>query len=152
MRKIAVLAMLFLVALLPAVAQNKGKSREDIRREVQEFKLKFLAQEMDLKEDQQKQFFEVYTRMTDERARTVSEARRLEKKLAATKDASEAEYEAVSKAITAAKEKDAEIEKRYDEKFAQFLTPKQIFKMKAAEEKFRDKIHEMRHKKRPAKK
>ncbi len=144
--------MLFLVALLPAVAQNKGKSREDIRREVQEFKLKFLAQEMDLKEDQQKQFFEVYTRMTDERARTVSEARRLEKKLAATKDASEAEYEAVSKAITAAKEKDAEIEKRYDEKFAQFLTPKQIFKMKAAEEKFRDKIHEMRHKKRPAKK
>ena len=107
---------------------------------------------MDLKEDLQKQFFEVYSQMSEEKARTVSEARRLEKKLAASEDASEAEYEAVSKAITEAKEKDAEIEKRYDGKFAQFLTPKQIFRMKAAEEKFRDKVHEMRHKKRSARK
>lgn len=141
-----------LLVAIPVAAQHKCKDKETMRREVREFKMKFLAQEMDLKEDLQKQFFEVYSQMSEEKARTVSEARRLEKKLAASEDASEAEDEAVSKAITEAKEKDAEIEKRYDGKFAQFLTPKQIFRMKAAEEKFRDKVHEMRHKKRSARK
>ncbi|MDE6382250.1 MAG: hypothetical protein K2L57_05210 [Muribaculaceae bacterium] len=152
MRKTMLLMALLMCVAIPVAAQHKCKDKEAMRREVREFKMKFLAQEMDLKEDQQKQFFEVYTQMSEEKTRTVSEARRLEKKLAASKDASEAEYEAVSKAITEAKEKDAEIEKRYDGKFAQFLTPKQIFRMKAAEEKFRDKIHEMRHKKRSARK
>lgn len=152
MRKTMLLMALLVCVAIPVAAQHKCKDKEAMRREVREFKMKFLAQEMDLKEDQQKQFFEVYTQMSEEKTRTVSEARRLEKKLAASKDASEAEYEAVSKAITEAKEKDAEIEKRYDGKFAQFLTPKQIFRMKAAEEKFRDKIHEMRHKKRAARK
>ena len=83
--------------------------------------------------------------MTAERVKVFKETKALEKKLSESADASEAEYEAVSSAITEAKEKDAEIEKRYDEKFAQFLTPKQIFKMKEAEGKFRDKMREMRH-------
>ena len=107
---------------------------------------------MDLKEDQQKKFFDLYNQMCDEKIKVFRETRQLENRLAKTSDASESEYEAVTKAITAAKEKDAEIEKRYDEKFAQFLTPKQIFKMKEAEGKFRDKMREMRHKKRHSKK
>lgn len=131
---------------LPAFAQ-KEKSHDAMRREVHEFKLKYLAQEMDLKEDQQKKFFELYNQMTEERVKVFKETRSLEKKLAGDSDASDAEYEAVSKAITTAKEKDAAIEKKYDEKFATFLTPKQIYKMKEAEDKFRQKMHEMRHKK-----
>lgn len=144
--------MLLLTALVPAAAQNKGKDRQAMRREVEEFKLKYLAQEMDLKEDQQKKFFELYGEMSKEKKKLFKETKALEKRLAESADASEAEYEAVSKAITDSKEKDAQIEKRYDEKFAEFLTPRQIFKMKSAEQKFREKMHEMRQKHRKGKK
>lgn len=148
MKHLALLFVCLLIAAVPVFAQpDKEKKTENMRKELHEFKLKFLAQEMELKEDQQKKFFDLYTQMSDEKVRLYKETKALEQKLSSSANASESEYEAVSKAITAAKEKDAEIEKKYDEKFSQFLSPKQIFKMKSAEEQFRIKMHEMRHKK-----
>jgi len=151
MNRILLIITLLLTALAPMAAQNRCRDRQAMRREVEEFKLKFMAQEMDLKEDQQKKFFEVYRQMSDEKEKLFKETKALEKKLADSENATEAEYENVSKAITAAKEKDAEIEKRYDEKFSQFLTSRQIFQMKSAEHKFREKMHEMRQKRRSEK-
>ena len=49
--------------------------------------------------------------------------------------------------MVSAKAKDAEISKRYEEKFAKLLTPKQRYKLKDAEESFRKKMQEMRRKK-----
>lgn len=147
MNRLLFFLFLTLVSVGSAFAQ-KEKSHKEMRREVMEFKLKYIAQEIDLKEDQQKQFLDLYKQMTDERVKIFRETKALERKLTADGNASEADYEAVTKAITAAKEKDAAIEKKYDEKFAEFLSPKQIFKMKGAEESFRKKMHEMRHKKR----
>lgn len=126
--------------------KNKDKSREEMRKELREFKIKFMAQEMDLKEDQQKQFIEVYGKMSDERMQLFEKTKRLEHKIKKEGDASEEEYAKVSKALTEAKEKDTEIEKRYDAEFSKFLSSKQIFLMKSAEEKFRQKMSEMRHK------
>lgn len=149
MKKYIILLIASIFAILPADAQQrKGKDHDAMFKEVQDFKLKFLAQEMELREDQQKKFFELYNQMSDEKGKLFRETKNLEKKLTDSKDASDSEYEAVSKAITAAKEKDAEIEKKYDEKFSQFLSAKQVFKMKEAEGKFRDKMREMRHKRR----
>lgn len=155
MKKLTLLLLLIFAAVIPMSAQNKSKDRQAMRKEIHEFKLKFLAQEMDLREDQQKKFFDLYNQMTEEKVKVFRETKALEKKLTDSANASDAEYEAVSNAITAAKEKDAEIDRRYDEKFSQFLTPRQMFQMKAAEEKFRDKMHEMRHnhkKKHPSRK
>lgn len=138
---------MILTLALPAFSQAKSqKDRQAMRREVQEFKLKFLAQEMELKDDQQKKFFELYNQMEQEKVKVFKETKALERKISESSNASDAEYESVSRAITAAKEKDAAIEKKYDDKFATFLSAKQIFKMKAAEDKFRMKMHEMRHK------
>ncbi len=147
MNKFLLLLILVISACIPTFAQ-KEKSPQEMRREIHEFKLKYLAQEMDLKEDQQKKFFDLYNQMTEERVKVFKETRALEKKLAESDQATDAEYEAVTRSITAAKEKDAAIEKKYDEKFATFLSAKQIYKMKEAEQKFRKKIHEMHHKKR----
>ncbi len=155
MRKYLILALLAIFTFTsPLAAQNKnrGKDREEMKREIQEFKLKFLAQEMDLEESKQKQFFDLYTQMEEEKLKVIRDTKALEKKLKDAENATDAEYEAVSKAITAAKEKEAEIAKRYDEKFSQFLSPRQIFKMKSAEQKFRDKMREMRRNKCKSKK
>jgi Spy/CpxP family protein refolding chaperone len=150
MKKLILLIILVLtVAVSPVAAQNKSKAeRQQMWQEMQEFKLKFISQEIELKEDQQKKFTELYSQKSEEKRKVFHEIRTLEKKLKNNKDADDAEYASVMRSISAAKDKDAEIEKKYDEKFATVLTAKQIYKLREAEEKFRQKLQEMKHKKR----
>lgn len=138
---------LLLIIAIPAAAQKK--SRPEMWKEMQEFKIKFLSQEMELKDSQIKQFSEIYMKMSEEKGALFRETRKLERKLKSNKEATDEDYAAMSKQLTEVKERDAAIDKKYDAQFAEFLTSKQIFKMKAAEEKFREKMHQMRHKKRP---
>ena len=117
-------------------------------KELQEFKIKFLAQEIDLKDDQKDRFAELYNEMTQKRMGCFKEVRNLEKKIKDAKDnASDEDYKAVSEAMDKARQQDADIERQYDEKFGEFLTSKQLYKLKQAEGKFRDKMAEMRGKK-----
>ncbi len=148
MRKIYIL-LLALIFALPAFSQKSQsrEKREDMRREMHEFKMKFIAQEIELQESQQKRFFEVCDRMWAERGKLFKATRGIEKRLREG-NPSEQEYTEACRAMTEAKEKDAEIEKKYDAIFSEFLTSKQVYKMKDAEEKFRNKMHEMRHKRR----
>ena len=144
MKRTILIFTMLLAFLIPAVAQQHGKkSKEEIRKEMREFKMQFLAQEMELKGDQIQKFNALYSQMNDERWRLFRETKALEKKVKESRDASEADYKAATKALTQAKERDAAIEKAYDAKFAKFLTQKQIFKMKAAEEEFRERIRKM---------
>ena len=147
-KKILILFSLLILATGLASAQKKGKDREKMFKEVQEYKMKFLAQEMELKEDQRSRFFELYGKMSEEKRCVYREIRKLEKSL--KEDSSEARYKEVTSRISELREKDAAIDKRYDAEFSKFLTSKQIYKMKAGEEKFRKKMHEMhgrKHKK-----
>lgn len=146
---------LFLIIILlaglsmPVCAQPKpvAKDREKMKKELREFKIKFLAQEMGLEENQKARFIEVYDEMQEKRFECMAPAWRLERQLKKNKEATEAEYEAATEAINKAKAADAAIEKSYDEKFATFLSQKQIFKMKQAENEFRKKVTEMHRKK-----
>lgn len=140
MKKITLLLLLMFSALTPLLAQNKDKAQ--MRKELEEYKMKYLAQEMELNKDQQKKFFEIYAQMSQERVKLFRETKALEKKVNSG-TATDAEYKEASRALTAAKEKEAEIERRYDEKFSQFLTQKQIFKMKKAEQEFTSKVKKM---------
>lgn len=148
MKKAYFIFIMLILAVGGVSAQNQESRKEHgekMRKELDEFKMKFVAQEIELRDDQRKQFVELYSRMQQERGKLFAETRRLERQLKKNKNAGESEYASVSKAVTEAREKDARIEKKYDEQFAKFLTSKQIYKMKTAEEKFRKKIEEMRH-------
>ncbi len=148
MRKIYIL-LLALIFALPAFSQKSQsrEKREDMRREMHEFKMKFIAQEIELQESQQKRFSRSMTVCGAERGKLFKATRGIEKRLREG-NPSEQEYTEACRAMTEAKEKDAEIEKKYDAIFSEFLTSKQVYKMKDAEEKFRNKMHEMRHKRR----
>ena len=149
MKKAYFLLLLALLACLPAVAQNKsGKNHETMRKEFREYKMKVLAQEMELKEDQQKRFFELYKKESDERHSLHHQLRDLNKKVKEGKNVSDEEYDRLNKMLSETKDKDAEIEKKYDAEYSKFLSGKQIFKMKEVEEQFREKLREMRAKKR----
>lgn len=141
--------LLLSVCCVAAVnAQGRGKKdREQMMKELQEFKLKFLAQEMELKEEQQPRFFELYNEMSGKRRECMREAWEMDRRVKESADATEADYQMAAEAMNKAREEDVEIEKEYDGKFAEFLTSKQIYKMKSAEQEFRRKMSEMRHKK-----
>ena len=60
--------LLLMTALLPVMAQNKtGKDKAAMRREIQQYRVEFLSQEMGLDAAQKKQFEEVYNNLSEER-------------------------------------------------------------------------------------
>lgn len=144
MKKLILLSILTLFAF-SAFSQKKVDHKRNSR-EVLEFKMKYLAQEMDLSEDQQKKFFPIYEQL-DAEVREVFRSVKAAEKRVDKANSSEEDYAALNKARTDAKLKLAEIERKYDEKFSQFLTKKQIVKMKDAEESFRKKMRESHRKK-----
>lgn len=147
MKNIYIVILMVLLAAVPTFAQQKNKkSREEMRKELREFKINYLVQEMELNDEQKAKFIPIYEKMSQERWQLFRETRQLERKVRDNKG-SEADYKAVTKAMNNAKERDAEIEKAYDAQFAKFLTAKQIYKMHEAEGEFMRRMHKMRKKK-----
>lgn len=144
-QKILFLTLALLFAI-PSFAQKKhdGKSKEQRRKEMLEFKLQFLASEIDLQQDQKKEFNEVYTQMEQERRGAFKKMKHAEKSIRENPNASEAEYEKASEEIAAAKAEMLRIEQKYDEKLSTFLSKKQMYKLKEAELKFTETARKMR--------
>lgn len=150
--KVLLLSMILLLALPSFAQKHTDKDKEAKRKELMEIKLNYLADEMDLQGEKKKQFFEVYSQMESERRKIFKKIKAAEKRISGTKDASENDYEKASNEITEAKNEMAQIEAKYDEKFATFLTKKQIYTMKAAESKFMEKVRGCRDKRKALKK
>ena len=138
---------------LPLSAQKRHRNgdRAQWHREIREFKLRYLAQEMDLSPDQQQRFVALYDKMQDEKHSVMLEARAAEERLKKIENPTEADYKVASDALSNAREKDAAIDLKYEKQFKTFLSSKQMFKMKEAERKFRDKLREMRRQHKPKK-
>ena len=146
MKKIFLIFAFLLTVTFGVLAQDEDPVRKErMFREVQEFKMKYIAQEMDLSEVQKKKFYELSEEMNDSKKECYQEAVVMDRKLKKDKNAGDEEYQQVRNAFNQANAKWAEIEKQYDDKFSEFLTQKQIYKMKEAEGSFRAKFEEMKH-------
>lgn len=153
--------LLFLVALLcvggmafanPAESCAPPDCRPDPKKlkELLDYKIKFLAQEMELRDDQKQKFAALYEKMSEEKRANFESMRAAEMKL--KENASEAEYKRLSDMISDCRMRDVQIDKEYDAKFATFLSQKQIYKMKEAEDMFRRKMMEMHQKRKHGRK
>lgn len=142
--------LLFLIMTLllaaPAFAQNSGahKSRDERKKEMMEFKLKFLADEIVLKEDQKKKFDETYAQMEKERRAIFKKMENADKLIKDKANATDSDYEHAVSEKAKAREDMMQIEKKYEEKFATFLTSKQMYKLKEAEDKFKETMRKTR--------
>ena len=146
MRKLSLLILLLFTVISSVFAHDGDPvKKEKMMRDVQEFKMKYLAQEMELSELQKKKFFELYEEMNESKKDCYQEAIVMDRRLKEEKNASDEEYQQVRNAFNQANANWAEIEKQYDEKFSEFLSQKQIYKMKEAETNFRAKFDEMKH-------
>lgn len=146
------LLILFTIFLaLPSFAQKEKGGHDSKRKEMLEIKMKFLSDEMGLNEEQSKLFYETYPQMERERRAVFKKIKEAEKSISDKKDASEADYDKASKEIADGRAQMMQIEQKYDEKFSTFLSKKQLFKMKEAEEKFQEKARLCRDKKKSEK-
>lgn len=141
---LALSLIVLMCSALPAFAQREGENidKKNWHKEMLNFKIKFIAQEIKLKEDQKQQFVTTYTQMEDEKRairRSVKAQLRNLKKGTNTEE----EYEAASAALNKAREDEFQIDRRYEQKFSTFLSQKQIFEMKNAERKFQDRLIQM---------
>lgn len=146
MKKTLMLMLMLLSVAFMGNAEKKG-DKEAKAKEFMEFKIKFLADEIGLTGDVRQKFVSLYTQYESERRVLWKRARDLEKKIKGNKNATEADYDEWSKA----KAKIDELSSAYDKKFAKFLTSKQIYKMKTAEEEFMRKMRDCRDKKKNGK-
>lgn len=145
MKKYLLLLLLALVAIPFAGAQEK-KDKAKMMEELQQFKLDYLAKEMQLSEKEKAEFVPLYKEYDNERRQAGAEAWKFERELKKKNDSSEADYKKLSELQQTARAKDNEIVKKYDAKFESMLSAKQIYTMHQAEDKFLEKMKEMRKK------
>lgn len=139
MTRRALIIIAILAAALTASAQRQPKlSEEQVQQglaEIRNYKHRMFTKELDLKKEQEQKFFDVYDKMDDELFALGTEMRELERKTYADAQASDLECSTVARALFEQKKKEAEIELRYYDQFADVLTPRQLLKLKGAERK-----------------
>lgn len=129
-----------------ATDQKPNKAdREKWFQEAREYKHRFLADELGLSAEQQKEFFQVYDKMQQEIHAVQRNSRKIEKDVYEKGDrATDADYEQATQALYEAKTKEAEITQKYRPEFSKILSPKQMFKLWGAELKFTRQLMDRR--------
>lgn len=146
MQKIVIL-LIAMVLTIPTYAQNKKKeNKEEWKKELQDFKYKYLAQEVELSDEQMTNFFELYAKLESERKQALKDCKAITKTVKEDGEHSEAEYERAVEAVLNLPIITGQIEKKYYEQFKTFLSYKQLYLLKTAERKFNKKLMELQKK------
>lgn len=151
MKKFLTLAIMAVLAMasVNAVADDKEDSKDRERRleELKQYKKEFLIKEVELTDKQQKEFLPLYAQMRDEMFQVNKDAREAAQKVSKADNPSDADYEAAYQKMLSVKQREAQIEKSYYERFAKILSKKQLFLLQRAESRF--SRHVLKHNRRP---
>lgn len=120
------------------------KSHDERVKEIMEFKMKYLAQEMELSESEKARFFSTYEAMSREKGELFEKMHKAKKRIRKGEDLTDKVYEQVTEELQQIKEQLDAVDECYDKKFTEFLTAKQIYNMHEAEQKFLNKVRRMR--------
>ncbi|MCM1066661.1 MAG: hypothetical protein NC418_03690 [Muribaculaceae bacterium] len=135
-----ILAVCANVAAAQADVTINDSERDRIFNEMRAYKHKFLAKELALDKDQQRDFFPVYDRMDEQLQKISRETRELERSVAANTEATDTEIEAAAAAVYSQKMREGKVEEEYFEQFKDILSPRQLLRLKSAEKKFTQKL------------
>ena len=149
MKKLTIFILMAFMSLTGLIARaDSHGQKEQKHKEFLEVKMKFLAEDMDLTDSQKKKFFDLYEEMSLKKAECYRQVRELEKKLKKEgKNAPESEYQKATEALNKANAEAAEIDRQYNAKFSEFLSQKQIYQLKEAENNFKARLEEMKRNK-----
>ena len=125
MQKIVIL-LIAMVLTIPTYAQNKKKeNKEEWKKELQDFKYKYLAQEVELSDEQMTNFFELYAKLDSERKQALKVCKAITKVVKEDGEHSDVEYERAVEAVLNLPIITGQNEKKYYEQFKTFLSYKQ---------------------------
>lgn len=147
-RKSTIIAFLIAAILMPlsVAAQSSAAQRARWMEQIRKTKFEFFTKEVNLSKDQQSQLFPLYEEMEKSIYKVNNEAEALLKKTAANANATDTEYEAAANAAAKSTLRQGEIELEYFNKFSKFLSKKQLFLLKQAEDKFTQYLLKQRRK------
>lgn len=156
MMRFYISVIIFIAAMLPCVAHPRGGgNHEQMRKELLDFKVEYLMQEIALSADKQPEFERIYRQMETERHNLFKGIPAKVESVAKKADASDAELINMADAMASLKQREGALEVKYYQQLKKILTPRQTFDLKRAEQRFNRKVMEMRgrrHKGTPAKK
>lgn len=132
-----------------AMAEPKAEPTAEMLKELQEFKIKYLIQEMELPVEKQAEFSKIYTQYENERTGLFRELHQCFNSVYKNQDPTDTEYAVAAESMATAKAREGGLEKKYYNKLKTILSPKQLYLLKSAERKFDRKLGEMRRKKSP---
>lgn len=151
MKKYLIILLLTFICI-PATGYTQPKEpTAEMIKELQDFKIKYLIQEMELPTDKQAEFSKIYTQYDRERNTLFHQLYLNSRATRKNTSPSDAEYLETAESMATAKAREGDLEQSYFRQFKTFLTPKQLYKMKCAEKKFDHKLKEM-HKNKKVKK
>ena len=152
MKRISILILLIASIAQFAIANSDKGEREQWFKEMREFKHKFLAKELGLTDQQQEAFFPIYDAMDSECQKLHRETRKLQRDIKKKKDneVTDLEYEKAAEALFELKGRENKIEQKYYPQLKAIITPRQLFLLKGAEDKFMR--HLMNHRQKHSKK
>lgn len=104
--------------------------------EIRQYKHEFLIKELELTDEQQGSFFQLYDQMEDDIEQLNSQTRALQQQVEANDQATDLEVTNAARTIFELKRAEGQIEMTYFDRFAKILTPRQLLNLKAAERKF----------------
>lgn len=147
-RKSTVISFLLAVILAPCLlsAQSTAAQRARWMEQIRKTKFEFFTKEVSLTKEQQSQLFPLYEEMEKSIYKMNNEAEALMKKTAANTRATDTEFEAAATAAARTTLRQGEIELEYFNKFSKFLSKKQLFLLKQAEDKFTQYLLKQRRK------
>jgi len=111
-------------------------------------KVDYISKQIGLDGDKKVRFAKEYTAMTTETAKLARETRKLERSVAKNPKATDLEYEKAAEAVAEFKGREAAIEMRYYNQFKTYLSKKQLFQLKIAENKWMRELMKHRGKNR----
>ena len=104
--------------------------------EIRQYKHEFLIKELELTDEQQGPFFQLYDQMEEDIEQLNSQTRALQQQVEANDQATDLEVTNAARTIFELKRAEGQIEMTYFDRFAKILTPRQLLNLKAAERKF----------------
>ncbi len=148
-----VLVGIILVGSLTAFSQEKSKNPKMQKERIEQAKIAFITQKLELTSDEAQEFWPVYNEMH----KKIKENRSSMKKLFAPvkegkEDLDDATYRSIMKSSHENEEKALDIKKEYGEKMANVIGYKRVFELKMAEKEFKKRLMERMKKANPGKK
>ncbi len=138
----ALLTIVLVAGASSAAAQQQPENLdvEKVLAEIRPYKHDFFIKKLKLTKEQASEYLPLYDQMEDELMNINQEIRKLERTVLENPSATDEEIEAAARATFEQKQREAQTEMAYFEKFSNILTPRQLLQIKSVEKQFTQRL------------